>query len=76
MKVPVYVLLVSDPQTGKPSPVAVNEDFPMLKRAKLDAIESLELSGTMLRPAQQVEIAATCKTFRIVPGVLDFDDDE
>lgn len=75
MRVPCYVLVATDPQTGSVNPFAVNEDYATLKRAKEEAIDALELSATTMPKKYQMEIAATTGSFRIVPGFVDFDDE-
>ncbi len=75
MRVPCYILVATDPQTGTTNPFACNEDYATLKQVKQEAIDNLELTATTMSPRYQMEIATTCASFRIVPGYVDFDDE-
>lgn len=73
MRVPCYILIGTDPQTGAVVPTAVNEDYASIKKVREETVEMLEMAAITLSAAQKRELADTIKTLRIVTGVVEID---
>lgn len=73
MRVPVYILIATDPVTGEVNPTAVNANYDDLVKVKEHASETMEMSMFAARPEQKAAIQQVIGSLRIVTGLLEID---
>lgn len=72
MRLPVHILVMTDPKTRVVNPTACHPDLGITETMMAEAKSSLEMGAAYAPLSQRADIACMIASMRIVPGTLEF----